>query len=85
MNKPLPPHVRTESSTGKMMTDVLLAFIPLGIFSFVNYGVRPVLILLISILSAMLTFRDRQIRLSSFRQKAESASHADYISQPCAI
>lgn len=54
MNKPLPPHVRTESSTGKMMTDVLLAFIPLGIFSFVNYGVRPVLILLISILSAML-------------------------------
>lgn len=53
MNKPLPPHIRTESSTGKMMTDVLLAFIPLGIFSLVNYGVRPVLILLISILSAI--------------------------------
>ena len=54
MNKPLPPHIRTESSTGKMMTDILLAFIPLGIFSFVNYGLRPVLILLISMLSAIL-------------------------------
>ena len=47
------PHVRSEATAGKMMIDVLLAAVPLGVFSYVNYGIRPVYILLLSILSAM--------------------------------
>ena len=55
MSKMLAPHVRTETRTGRMMGDVLLAVIPLGLFSFVNYGVRPVLILLMSMAAAVVT------------------------------
>ncbi len=54
MNKMTAPHVRTDSTTGKMMFDVLLAAVPLGVFAYVNYGMRPVYILLLSILSAMI-------------------------------
>lgn len=53
MNKITAPHVRSDATAGKMMIDVLLAAMPLGVFSFVNYGIRPVYILLIAILSAM--------------------------------
>ena len=41
MNKYLAPHIRTEAKTGHMMMDVLLALVPLGIFSYINYGLRP--------------------------------------------
>ena len=55
MSKMLAPHIRTEDRTGRMMMDVLLAAIPLGLFSFVNYGMRPVFILLLSVLAAVVT------------------------------
>lgn len=53
MNKHLAPHIRTEARSGHMMFDVLLAALPLGIFSFVNYGLRPLMIVLLSIVTAM--------------------------------
>lgn len=54
MSKLTAPHIRTESSYGKMVFDVSLAFIPLGVFSFVNYGLRPILLMLLSIATALL-------------------------------
>ncbi|MBQ8684434.1 MAG: RnfABCDGE type electron transport complex subunit D [Clostridia bacterium] len=54
MNKPLAPHIRTEARTGHMMLDILLAALPLGVFSYVNYGLRPVILLLISMGTAIL-------------------------------
>lgn len=53
MNKHLAPHIRTEARTGHMMMDVLLAAIPLGIFSYINYGLRPVIIVLLTVLTAL--------------------------------
>lgn len=53
MNKRTAPHIRTDATTSKMMFDILLAVVPLGIFSFVNYGLRPICILLLSVLAAM--------------------------------
>ena len=53
MSKSIAPHIRTEAHVGKMMLDVLLAIIPLGVFAYVNYGVRPLYILLISMLTAV--------------------------------
>ena len=55
MSRTIAPHIRTEARVGKMMTDVLLAAIPLGVFAFVNYGVRPLYILLFSVLSAIIS------------------------------
>ena len=55
MSKMLAPHIRTEDRTGRMMLDILLAAIPLSLFSFVNYGMRPVFILLLSVLAAVVT------------------------------
>ena len=54
MNKMTAPHIRTEATTGKMMIDVLLAGIPLGVFAYVNYGMRPVYILLLTMATAIL-------------------------------
>ncbi len=62
------PFVRTESSTGKMITDILLALIPLGVLSYVNYGPRPLYIILLTIATAIVCevlcdiFRRRPIR-----------------------
>lgn len=53
MSKITAPHVRSEATTGKMMFDVLLAALPLGVFSYVNYGIRPIYILLLTIATAM--------------------------------
>ena len=55
MNKRTAPHIRTDATAGKMMFDILLAAVPLGVFSFVNYGLRPICILLLSVLAAMVT------------------------------
>ena len=54
MNKTTAPHIRTDIRSGRMMIDVLLAIVPLGVFSYVNYGIRPILIILCSIAAAML-------------------------------
>lgn len=53
MSKILAPHIRTEHHSGHMMLDVLLAAIPLSVFSYVNYGLRPILILLVSVATAI--------------------------------
>ena len=53
MNKYTAPHIRTEARSGKMMSDVLLAGLPLCIFAYFNYGLRPVLIVLITMLTAL--------------------------------
>ena len=53
MSRSIAPHIRTEARVGKMMIDILLAAIPLGVFSYVNYGVRPIYLLLFSVLAAV--------------------------------
>lgn len=53
MNKVNAPYIRTESTSGKMMLDVLLALIPLGVLSYVNYGPRPLYIILLSMATAI--------------------------------
>jgi len=54
MSKMKAPHIRTESSHGKMVFDVMLAIIPLGVFAYVNYGLRPILLVLAGIATALL-------------------------------
>lgn len=53
MSKMKAPYIRTESTSGKMMFDVLLALIPLGILSYVNYGPRPLYIILLTMATAI--------------------------------
>ena len=36
MNKYLAPHIRTEARFGRMLFDILLAGVPLSVFSYVN-------------------------------------------------
>jgi len=55
MSRSIAPHIRTEARVGKMMFDILLAAIPLGVFAYVNYGPRPIYILLFSVLAAVLS------------------------------
>ena len=55
MNKLLAPHVRTESRSRSMQNDVLLAALVLCVFSVVNYGARPAIILALTVLSAVIT------------------------------
>ncbi len=52
MNR-IAPHIRSEQHTGHMIADVLLVALCLCIFSTFNYGLRPVITVLLSILSAM--------------------------------
>ncbi len=47
------PHIRTEAKSRHMTRDVLLATIPLCIFAAVNYGPRPLYIVLLSMASAL--------------------------------
>ena len=53
MNKVKAPYVRTESTSGKMMLDILLALIPLGVLSYVNYGLRPLYVVLLTMVTAI--------------------------------
>lgn len=62
------PHIRTEAHTGHMIMDVLIACLPLCVYSAVNYGLRPVWIVLLSMLSAVVSealccaFRRQRLR-----------------------
>lgn len=47
------PIVRTETTSRRMTVDVLLAALPLCAFSVFNYGIRPALVVLVGMLSAM--------------------------------
>lgn len=51
----LAPHVRTENTTRHMILDVLLLAVVLCAFSAVNYGMRPVLIVLSGMLAAIVS------------------------------
>ncbi len=53
MSKRIAPHLRTDNHVGNMLSAVLLAAVPLGVYSYVNYGMRPIYILLISVLAAI--------------------------------
>ena len=55
MNKLLAPHVRTEARSRSMLNDVLLAALVLCVFSVVNYGFRPAILLVLTVLSAIFT------------------------------
>lgn len=48
------PHVRSADRTSTMSLDVLVAILPLCIFSAVSYGIRPCLFVLAGIASAIL-------------------------------
>ncbi len=47
------PFIRTETTSRRMTADVLLAAVPLCIFSVFNYGVRPLWVVLLSMASAI--------------------------------
>lgn len=53
MSKLSAPHTHTESSYGKMLFDILIAVVPLGVFAWVNYGIRPVILLALSVATAL--------------------------------
>ena len=53
MNNNLAPHIRTEQKSRHMIIDVLVAASVLYVFSVFNYGMRPVYIGFLSILSAV--------------------------------
>jgi len=47
------PFIRTEARFGRMVFDMMLAAVVLGIYSAVTYGLRPLLILIVSLLTAV--------------------------------
>ena len=53
MNNLHAPHVHADGSARQMTLDILLAAVPLCIFAAFNYGMRPVYIVLLSIVSAI--------------------------------
>lgn len=54
MNNITRPYLRTEARTGRMIFDMILAAVVLGVFSAVTYGLRPLLILLVSLATALI-------------------------------
>ena len=55
MNERLAPHARTEATSSAMIRDVLLLSFVLCGFSTVSYGLRPMLVVLLSVLAAMVS------------------------------
>ena len=55
MNNRLAPHIRTEQKSRHMTIDVLIAAAVICVFSVFNYGIRPVYIVLLSTLSAIVS------------------------------
>lgn len=53
LKKEFAPHLRRPERSSYMSLDVLVALIPLAIFSFVYYGFRPVLLMLTGMITAM--------------------------------
>lgn len=49
------PHLKSSSTTSKIMLDVIIALIPAGIFSAIIFGWRTLLIIGLSIISAVLS------------------------------
>ena len=55
MNNNLAPHIRTEQKSFHMTLDVLIITAVLCVFSVFNYGMRPVYIVLLSMLAAIVS------------------------------
>ena len=53
MNNGTAPHIRTDSRSGHMILDILLVMVPLLVLSAVNYGMRPVWVVLLSMVTAV--------------------------------
>ena len=49
------PHVRSPLTTGAVMYDVILALLPAAVFGVWHFGVHALLIILMSVVSAVLT------------------------------
>ncbi|QOR36061.1 RnfABCDGE type electron transport complex subunit D [Clostridium sp. 'deep sea'] len=49
------PHIKTSETTKRIMTDVLIALIPVTVSAVFNFGVRAILLMLVSVLTAMVT------------------------------
>lgn len=47
------PHVRDDVSTQSIMLDVIIALLPCTIFAFINIGLKAILIVLLSVISAV--------------------------------
>lgn len=47
------PFIRTEAKFGRMVFDMILAAVVLGIYSAVTYGLRPLMVLTVSLLTAI--------------------------------
>ena len=49
------PHIRVNDSVTKVMLDVVLALLPSIVVSYIVYGITPVLVILTSVVSALLS------------------------------
>lgn len=49
------PHIKSNYTTRNIMTDVAIALIPASLFSIFNFGIRALLIILISVLTCVIT------------------------------
>ena len=48
------PHVRDKSSTSRIMLDVCIALLPACVFGVINFGIRALLVLIVSVVSSVL-------------------------------
>lgn len=55
MSKANGPFMRTEARFGRMIFDMILAALVLGVYSTITYGLRPLMILAVSLLTAMVS------------------------------
>ncbi len=63
------PHIRSNASTKRIMIDVLIALLPATIFGIVSFGYKALLIVLVSVLSAIIAeFLYKLILKKPFKQ-----------------
>lgn len=48
------PHVRDKSSTSRIMLDVCIALLPACVFGVINFGIRALLVLVVTVVSCVL-------------------------------
>ena len=49
------PHVRSKESTKTIMADVAIALIPAGLFGIYNFGLKALIIILVSVATCIFT------------------------------
>ena len=55
LNVSASPHIRSKVSTDKIMLMVIISLLPSALFGCWNFGIRALLVLLISVASAVAT------------------------------